>query len=101
MDIPVASEETTLTSNCTSATIEEPPIQEILASSEHSECIPSSSAELESEARSTLDPDSCNSGSSSAFDKLRQPDGCVEPVRQQSGNTNTESLPSGYVKNSF
>lgn len=96
MDIPVASEETTLTSNCTSATIEEPPIQEILASSEHSECIPSSSAELESEARSTLDPDSCNSGSSSAFDKLRQPDGCVEPVRQQSGNTNTESLPSGW-----
>ncbi|XP_013368203.1 PREDICTED: NEDD4-like E3 ubiquitin-protein ligase WWP1 isoform X2 [Chinchilla lanigera] len=96
MDIPVASEETTLTSNCTSAAIEDPPIQEIPASSEHSECILSSSTELESEARRILDPDSSNSGNSSGFDKLRQPDGCVEPVRQQSGNTNTESLPSGW-----
>ncbi|KAM6171807.1 NEDD4-like E3 ubiquitin-protein ligase WWP1 [Erethizon dorsatum] len=96
MDIPVTSEETTLTANCTSAAIEDPPVQEIPASSEHSECIPSSSAEPESEARRILDPDSSNSGTSSAFDKLRQPDGCVEPVRQQSGNTNTESLPSGW-----
>lgn len=94
MDIPVASEETTLTSNCPSATIEDPPIQEVVASSEHSESVPSSSAE--SGARSTLDPDSSNSGSNSAFDKIRQPDGCMEPVRQQSGNTNTESLPSGW-----
>ncbi|XP_023558962.1 NEDD4-like E3 ubiquitin-protein ligase WWP1 isoform X2 [Octodon degus] len=95
MDVPVASEETSLTSNCTSAAIEDPPLQEIAASSEHSECIPSSSAELESEARRT-DPDSSNSGSSSAFDKLRQSDGCVEPGRQQSANTNAESLPSGW-----
>ncbi|XP_010604748.1 NEDD4-like E3 ubiquitin-protein ligase WWP1 isoform X3 [Fukomys damarensis] len=94
VDIPVASEETSLTSNCPSATIEDPPIQEIVASSEHSESVPSSSAE--SGARSILDPDSSNSGSNSAFDKIRQPDGCMEPVRQQSGNTNTESLPSGW-----
>ncbi|XP_021111628.1 NEDD4-like E3 ubiquitin-protein ligase WWP1 isoform X2 [Heterocephalus glaber] len=96
MDIPVASEETTLTSNCPSATIEDPPIQQIVASSEHSESVPSSSAELESEARSILDPDSSNSGSNAAFDKIRHPDGCMESIRQQSGNTNTESLPSGW-----
>lgn len=101
MGTQLASEETTLTSNYTSTTIEDPPdqeIQESMVSSEHSECIPSVSTELGSEARSILDPDSSNSGNSSAFDKLRQPDGCVESVRQQSGNANTESLPSGYVK---
>ncbi|EHB11212.1 NEDD4-like E3 ubiquitin-protein ligase WWP1 [Heterocephalus glaber] len=82
--------------NCPSATIEDPPIQQIVASSEHSESVPSSSAELESEARSILDPDSSNSGSNAAFDKIRHPDGCMESIRQQSGNTNTESLPSGW-----
>lgn len=99
MGTQLASEETTLTSNYTSTTIEDPPdqeIQESMVSSEHSECIPSVSTELGSEARSILDPDSSNSGNSSAFDKLRQPDGCVESVRQQSGNANTESLPSGW-----
>lgn len=99
MGTQLASEETTLTSNYTSTTIEDPPdqeIQESMVSSEHSECVPSVSTELGSEARSILDPDSSNSGNSSAFDKLRQPDGCVESVRQQSGNANTESLPSGW-----
>ncbi|KAM4823847.1 NEDD4-like E3 ubiquitin-protein ligase WWP1 isoform X1 [Urocitellus parryii] len=99
MGTQLASEETTLTSNYTSSTIEDPPdqeIQESMVSSEHSECVPSVSTELGSEARSILDPDSSNSGNSSAFDKLRQPDGCVESVRQQSGNANTESLPSGW-----
>ncbi|XP_027803771.1 NEDD4-like E3 ubiquitin-protein ligase WWP1 isoform X1 [Marmota flaviventris] len=99
MSTQLASEETTLTSNYTSSTIEDPPdqeIQESMVSSEHSECVPSVSTELGSEARSILDPDSSNSGNSSAFDKLRQPDGCVESVRQQSGNANTESLPSGW-----
>uniref|UniRef100_A0A8C9PTS0 E3 ubiquitin-protein ligase n=1 Tax=Spermophilus dauricus TaxID=99837 RepID=A0A8C9PTS0_SPEDA len=99
MGTQLASEETTLTSNYTSGTIEDPPdqeIQESMVSSEHSECVPSVSTELGSEARSILDPDSSNSGNSSAFDKLRQPDGCVESVRQQSGNANTESLPSGW-----
>nr|XP_003480047.1 NEDD4-like E3 ubiquitin-protein ligase WWP1 [Cavia porcellus] len=97
MDIPEASEEATLTSSCTSAATEDPPIQETATtSSEHSECIPSSCTEPESDARRRLDPESSNSGTSSAFDKLRQPDGCVEAVRQQSGNTGTESLPSGW-----
>ncbi|MBZ3884490.1 NEDD4-like E3 ubiquitin-protein ligase WWP1 [Sciurus carolinensis] len=98
MGTQLTSEETTLTSNYTSTSIEDPPdqeIQESMVSSEHSECIPSVSTELGSEARSILDPDSSNSGNSSAFDKLRQPDGCVESVRQQSGSANTESLPSG------
>lgn len=96
MNTPVPSEETTLSSNCT---VEDPPTQELLASSEHNECFLSASAESGSEAQSLMDPDSSNSGNSSAFDKLRQPDGCVEPLRQQSGNANTESLPSGYVEN--
>ncbi|XP_047401694.1 NEDD4-like E3 ubiquitin-protein ligase WWP1 isoform X3 [Sciurus carolinensis] len=99
MGTQLTSEETTLTSNYTSTSIEDPPdqeIQESMVSSEHSECIPSVSTELGSEARSILDPDSSNSGNSSAFDKLRQPDGCVESVRQQSGSANTESLPSGW-----
>ncbi|XP_020034763.1 NEDD4-like E3 ubiquitin-protein ligase WWP1 isoform X2 [Castor canadensis] len=93
MNTPVPSEETTLSSNCT---VEDPPTQELLASSEHNECFLSASAESGSEAQSLMDPDSSNSGNSSAFDKLRQPDGCVEPLRQQSGNANTESLPSGW-----
>ncbi|KAM4865035.1 NEDD4-like E3 ubiquitin-protein ligase WWP1 isoform 2-T3 [Thomomys bottae] len=96
MDTPLPSEELTLTSDCTSTTIEDSPVQELLASSEHNECIPSVSTELVSEAQNLLDLNSSNSGSSSAFDKLRQPDGCVEPLRQQSGNANTESLPSGW-----
>ncbi|TKC37263.1 hypothetical protein EI555_002794 [Monodon monoceros] len=96
----VVSGETALSSNCTSTTVEDPPVQEILTSSENNECILSNSAAFGSEARSTLDPSTSSSGSSSAFEaaKLRQPDVCVEPVRQQSGNANTETLPSGYVK---
>ncbi|XP_073650347.1 NEDD4-like E3 ubiquitin-protein ligase WWP1 [Tursiops truncatus] len=96
----IVSGETALSSNCTSTTVEDPPVQEILTSSENNECILSNSAAFGSEARSTLDPSTSSSGSSSAFEaaKLRQPDVCVEPVRQQSGNANTETLPSGYVK---
>ncbi|XP_062935645.1 NEDD4-like E3 ubiquitin-protein ligase WWP1 isoform X4 [Cynocephalus volans] len=95
---PVVSEETAVSSNCTITTVEDPAVQEILTSSENDECIPSASAELVSEARSMLDPDTLNSGNSSVFEaaKLRQPDGCVETVRQQSGNANTETLPSGW-----
>uniref|UniRef100_A0A2K5C947 E3 ubiquitin-protein ligase n=1 Tax=Aotus nancymaae TaxID=37293 RepID=A0A2K5C947_AOTNA len=98
MGTPVVSEENALSPHCTSTTVEEPPVQEILTSSENNECIPSTSAELGSEARSILDPDTSNSGSSSAFEaaKSRQPDGCMDPVRQQSGNANTETLPSGW-----
>ncbi|XP_032105788.1 NEDD4-like E3 ubiquitin-protein ligase WWP1 isoform X2 [Sapajus apella] len=98
MGTPVVSEENALSSHCTSTTVEEPPVQEILTSSENNECIPSTSAELGSEARSMLDPDTSNSGSSSAFEaaKSRQPDGYMDPVRQQSGNANTETLPSGW-----
>uniref|UniRef100_A0A2K6CFA7 E3 ubiquitin-protein ligase n=1 Tax=Macaca nemestrina TaxID=9545 RepID=A0A2K6CFA7_MACNE len=95
---PVVSEENALSPNCTSTTVEDPPVQEILTSSENNECIPSTSAELGSEARSILEPDTSNSRSSSAFEaaKSRQPDGCVDPVRQQSGNANAETLPSGW-----
>ncbi|XP_063525017.1 NEDD4-like E3 ubiquitin-protein ligase WWP1 isoform X5 [Pongo pygmaeus] len=95
---PVVSEENALSPNCTSTTVEDPPVQEILTSSENNECIPSTSAELGSEARSMLEPDTSNSRSSSAFEaaKSRQPDGCMDPVRQQSGNANTETLPSGW-----
>uniref|UniRef100_A0A8C5VQK4 E3 ubiquitin-protein ligase n=1 Tax=Microcebus murinus TaxID=30608 RepID=A0A8C5VQK4_MICMU len=96
---PIVSEENALSSNCTSTTtVEDPPVQEILTSSENNECIPSTSEELVSEARSILDHDTSNSGNNSAFEaaKLRQPDGCMEPVRQQSGNANTETLPSGW-----
>ncbi|XP_012867959.1 PREDICTED: NEDD4-like E3 ubiquitin-protein ligase WWP1 isoform X1 [Dipodomys ordii] len=96
MGTPVPSEEPTLTSECISTTIEGSSVQELLASSEHNECIPSVSTELGSETQNVLDLNSSNSGSSSAFDKLRQSDGCVEPLRQQSGNANTESLPSGW-----
>ncbi|XP_069847117.1 NEDD4-like E3 ubiquitin-protein ligase WWP1 isoform X2 [Dipodomys merriami] len=96
MGTPVPSEEPTLTSDCISTTIEDSSVQELLASSEHNECIPSVSTELGSETQNVLDLNSSNSGSSSAFDKLRQSDGCVEPLRQQSGNANTESLPSGW-----
>lgn len=93
---PVVPEETTLSSDCTSTTVEDPLVQEIPTSSENNECIPSTSAQLGSEARSILDADHSNSPSSSAFDKLRQPEGCAESVRQQSGNANTETLPSGW-----
>ncbi|XP_028356212.1 NEDD4-like E3 ubiquitin-protein ligase WWP1 isoform X3 [Physeter macrocephalus] len=94
----IVSGETALSSNCTSTTVEDPPVQEILTSSENNECILSNSAAFGSEARSTLDPSTSSSGSSSAFEaaKLRQPDVCVEPVLQQSGNANTETLPSGW-----
>uniref|UniRef100_A0ABI7YHX1 E3 ubiquitin-protein ligase n=1 Tax=Felis catus TaxID=9685 RepID=A0ABI7YHX1_FELCA len=100
MDTVIVSEETALSSNCTNTTVEDPPVQEIMTSSENNECILSTSAAFGSEARSTLDPATSNSGSSSAFEaaKLRQPDGCVEPVRQQSGNANTETLPSGWER---
>lgn len=95
MGTSLPSEDTTSTSNCTSTTIQEPPVQEPPASSEHSECIPSASAEVGPEARSLIEPDS-DSRNNSGFDKVRQPEGCVEPLRPQSGNTNTESLPSGW-----
>lgn len=95
MGTSLPSEDTTSTSNCTSTTHQEPPVQETPASSEHSECIPSASAEVGPEARSLIDPDS-DSRNNSGFDKVRQPEGCVEPLRPQSGNTNTESLPSGW-----
>lgn len=95
MGTSLPSEDSTSTSNCTSTTVQEPPVQEPPASSEHSECIPSASAEVGPEARSLIDPDS-DSRNNSGFDKVRQPEGCVEPLRPQSGNTNTESLPSGW-----
>ncbi|KAM9689791.1 NEDD4-like E3 ubiquitin-protein ligase WWP1 isoform 1-T2 [Dama dama] len=85
-------------SDRTSAPVGGPPVQETLTSSEDSECTVSSSAAFGSEAQNTLDPSISSSASSSAFEaaKLRQPDGCMEPVRQQSGSTNTETLPSGW-----
>uniref|UniRef100_M3YHB2 E3 ubiquitin-protein ligase n=1 Tax=Mustela putorius furo TaxID=9669 RepID=M3YHB2_MUSPF len=94
----IVSEENALSSNCTNTTVEDPPVQEILTSSENNECILSNSAAFGSETRSTLDLAASNSGNNSAFEaaKLRQPDGCGEPVRQQSGSTNTETLPSGW-----
>ncbi|KAB0371881.1 hypothetical protein FD755_016819, partial [Muntiacus reevesi] len=93
----VVSGEPTLSSNCTSTPVEDPPAQETLTS-ENNECIVSNSAAFGSEAQNTLDPSISNSASSSAFEaaKLRQLDGCMEPVRQQSGSTNTETLPSGW-----
>ncbi|KAB0361152.1 hypothetical protein FD754_005308, partial [Muntiacus muntjak] len=93
----VVSGEPTLSSNCTSTPVEDPPVQETLTS-ENNECIVSNSAAFGSEAQNTLDPSISNSASSSAFEaaKLRQLDGCMEPVRQQSGSTNTETLPSGW-----
>ncbi|XP_007955845.1 NEDD4-like E3 ubiquitin-protein ligase WWP1 [Orycteropus afer afer] len=98
MGTATVSEETTLSSNCTSTTVEDPSVPEIPTSSENSECIPSTSAALESEARSTLESATSNSGNSSAFEaaKVRQSDGCMEAVRQQSGNASTETLPSGW-----
>lgn len=94
----IGSGEPALSSNCTSTPVEDPPVQETLTSSENNECIVSNSAAFGSEAQSTLDPSTSSSASSSAFEaaKLRQPDGCVEPVRQQSGGANTETLPSGW-----
>ncbi|XP_052508035.1 NEDD4-like E3 ubiquitin-protein ligase WWP1 isoform X3 [Budorcas taxicolor] len=94
----IGSGEPALSSNCTSTPVEDPPVQETLTSSENNECIVSNSAAFGSEARSTLDPSTSNSAGSSAFEaaKLRQPDGCMEPVRQQSGGANTETLPSGW-----
>ncbi|XP_077023246.1 NEDD4-like E3 ubiquitin-protein ligase WWP1 isoform X1 [Tamandua tetradactyla] len=94
----VISEETALSSNCTSTTVEDPPVQEILTSSENNECVPSTSAAMVSEARSVLNPVVSHSGNSSVFEaaKLRQPDGCGESAQQQSGNANTETLPSGW-----
>ncbi|MXQ92285.1 hypothetical protein E5288_WYG014964 [Bos mutus] len=81
----IGSGEPALSSNCTSTPVEDPPVQETLTSSENNECIVSNSAAFGSEAQSTLDPSTSSSASSSAFEaaKLRQPDGCVEPVRQQ------------------
>ncbi|XP_072807826.1 NEDD4-like E3 ubiquitin-protein ligase WWP1 isoform X1 [Vicugna pacos] len=92
------AEETTLSSNCISTAVEDPPVQEILASSENSECIHPNGAAFGAEARSALDPSTSNSGSSSASEaaKLRQPEGSVEPTRPQSANASTETLPSGW-----
>lgn len=95
MGTPLPSEETTSTSNCTSTTTQEPPVQEPLASSEHIECIPSTSAQVGPEAQSLIDTDS-DSRNSSVFDKVRQPEGFAEPLRPRSRNANTESLPSGW-----
>lgn len=80
MGTPLPSEETTSTSNCTSTTTQEPPVQEPLASSEHIECIPSTSAQVGPEAQSLIDTDS-DSRNSSVFDKVRQPEGFAEPLR--------------------
>lgn len=93
----VASEEAALSSPCTSTAVEDPSVPEIPTSSENNECILSTSAAFGSEARSTSDSAPSHSGNGSAFEaaKLRQPDGCVEPVRQQPGSAGTESLPSG------
>ncbi|XP_053414350.1 NEDD4-like E3 ubiquitin-protein ligase WWP1 isoform X3 [Nycticebus coucang] len=95
---PIVSEENALSLNCTSTTIEDPPVQGVVTSSENDEYIPSSSAELGAEVRSVLDHDTSNSGNSSGFEaaKLRQTDGCAEPAWQQSGNANAETLPSGW-----
>ncbi|XP_041512979.1 NEDD4-like E3 ubiquitin-protein ligase WWP1 isoform X1 [Microtus oregoni] len=95
MGTPLPSEETTSTSHCTSTTIQEPPVQGPPASSEHSECISSTSAEMGPEAQSLIDPDS-DSRNDSVFDKLRQPEGFAEPLRPRSRNANNESLPSGW-----
>lgn len=94
----VASEEAALSSPCTSTAVEDPSVPEIPTSSENNECILSTSAAFGSEARSTSDSAPAHSGNGSAFEaaKLRQPDGCVEPVRQQPGSAGTESLPSGW-----
>ncbi|XP_049710399.1 NEDD4-like E3 ubiquitin-protein ligase WWP1 isoform X2 [Elephas maximus indicus] len=94
----IASEEPTLSSNCTSTTVEDPSVQEIPPSSENNECIPSTSSALESEAISTLEPAASSSENSSAYEaaKIRQSDGCAEPIRQQPGSANTETLPSGW-----
>lgn len=95
MGTPLPSEETTSTSHCTSTTIQESPVQGPPASSEHSECIPSTNAEMGPEAQSLIDPDS-DSRNDSVFDKLRQPEGFAEPLRPRSRNANNESLPSGW-----
>lgn len=96
----VAPEEAAVSPDCASAAAEDPPVPETLTSSENNECILPNSAAFGSEARSTLDSATSNSGNGSAFEaaKLRQPDGCVEPVWQQSGNASTGTLPSGYVR---
>lgn len=94
----IVSEETALSSNCTTTTVEDPPVQEILTSSENSECILSNSPAFGSEARSTVDSAISSSENNSTFEaaKSRQPDGCVESLRQQAGNVSTETLPSGW-----
>uniref|UniRef100_A0A2K5LKG3 E3 ubiquitin-protein ligase n=1 Tax=Cercocebus atys TaxID=9531 RepID=A0A2K5LKG3_CERAT len=103
MGIPVVSEENALSPNCTTTTVEDPPVQEILTSSENNEYIPSTSAELGSESRSILDP-----GSSSAFEEsenanteTKDPHGRTYYVDH---NTQTitwerpQSLPSGWER---
>lgn len=95
MRMSLPSEDTTSTSNCPGTATQEPPVQEPPASSEHSECIPSASAEVGPEAWRLIDHDS-DSRNNSVVDKVRQPEGCVEPLQPQSGNTNPESLPSGW-----
>ncbi|XP_012578423.1 PREDICTED: NEDD4-like E3 ubiquitin-protein ligase WWP1 isoform X2 [Condylura cristata] len=98
MGTAVLSEEATLSADCTRTTVEDPSVQEIPTSSENNECILSNRAAFGSETRSVLDSATSGSGNSSTFEaaKLRQSDGGVEPVRHQSGNTNTETLPSGW-----
>ncbi|XP_054984390.1 NEDD4-like E3 ubiquitin-protein ligase WWP1 isoform X2 [Sorex araneus] len=94
----VASEEATLSSNCTTTTVEDAPVPEAPTSSENNECILPASAPVGSEARSASDPAVSSSGNSSASEaaKLRQLDGSVEPARQHSGNVSTETLPAGW-----
>ncbi|XP_045144831.1 NEDD4-like E3 ubiquitin-protein ligase WWP1 [Echinops telfairi] len=93
----IASEESALSSSSTSAAVEDPSVQETPTSSENTECMPSTSAASQPEARSTSDPAASGSGNSSVdAAKIRQSDGCVEPTRQQSGHSSAETLPSGW-----
>lgn len=104
----VASEDTTLSPGCTSATSEDPPIPEVPAASGHNGCVLPDSAALESEAGCALDPgasasvsasaSTSTSGTGSALEaaKSRQPAGCEEPTRPSSGTPGTDTLPSGW-----
>lgn len=98
---PGATEEAALPADCTGTAVQDPPAQESRPSSENSDCVASASAQPGTEARSVGDPDHPDAASSSAFDKSRQPEGCAESARQQSGNASAETLPSGYVKDVF
>ncbi|XP_040849555.1 NEDD4-like E3 ubiquitin-protein ligase WWP1 isoform X1 [Ochotona curzoniae] len=93
---PGATEEAALPADCTGTAVQDPPAQESRPSLENSDCVASASAQPGTEARSVGDPDHPDAASSSAFDKSRQPEGCAESARQQSGNASAETLPSGW-----